>query len=296
MRTRVVIECSVMLLAIAACMMNTEVFADHSKVNVDVTEGSSVPGCEENNECYTPYNVSVDIGGEVTWANNDTAAHTVTSGTPNDGPDGLFDSSLFTSGTTFSVKFTDDKFGDGDYHYFCMVHPWMEGIITVEATTSDDDYEDTVTSVDSDDDEEITTIQNISADGSIRIDIETSKPVSNEMMSIDVKFYDHQSGELQEHMNYDMTVTQADEVVLSAIGAHAHDGIANHTTTELSSDEQVDIDITLQGIGIDDITGPRGETIEFTVVPEFGVIAIAVLTVAIISTTILTTKYRITKF
>lgn len=291
MRTRV-IECSIMLLAIAACMMNTEVFADHSKVNVNVTEGSLVPGCEENNECYTPYNVSVDIDGEVTWTNNDSAAHTVTSGTPNDGPDGLFDSSLFTSGTTFSVKFTNDKFSDGDYQYFCMVHPWMEGVITVEATTGDDDYE----SVDTTDNEEITTIQNISADGSIRIDIETSKPVANEMMPITIKFYDQQSDELQEHMNYDMTVTQNDEVVLSVMGAHEHNGISNHTTTELSSDEQIDVAITLQGIGIDEITGPMGETIEFTVVPEFGVIAIAVLTVAIISTTILTTKYRITKF
>ena len=40
----------------------------------------------------------VDVGGEVTWTNDDTAAHTVTSGSAADGPDGLFDSSLFMAG------------------------------------------------------------------------------------------------------------------------------------------------------------------------------------------------------
>lgn len=282
-----------LLVIIATCAINNEVFADHSKVDVNVTEGSSVPGCEENDECYSPYNVSVDLNGEVIWTNNDTAAHTVTSGTPNDGPDGLFDSSLFTSDTTFSVKFTDGKFSEGDYSYFCMVHPWMEGIISVEAvaTIEEDDYESVETS-----NEEITKIQSISEDGSIRIDVETSKPVANEMMSIDVKFYDHQNDKLQEHVNYDMTATQNNEVVLSVVDAHEHNGSSTHTTAKLASDEPVDIDITLQGIGIDDLTGPIGETVEFKVVPEFGVVTIAVLTIAIVSTTILTTKYRITKF
>ena len=38
---------------------------------------------------------------EVVWSNDDTAAHTVTSGTPAEGPDGIFDSSMFMAGTTF---------------------------------------------------------------------------------------------------------------------------------------------------------------------------------------------------
>jgi len=96
-------------------------------VEVNVAEGSGVPGCDETNECFIPYEVSISSGGEVIWNNVDSAAHTVTSGNPSDGPDGVFDSSLFMSGTTFSHTFDEA----GTYEYFCMVHPWMIGIIQV---------------------------------------------------------------------------------------------------------------------------------------------------------------------
>jgi len=63
----------------------------------------------------------------VRWENADTAAHTVTSGTPETGADGLFDSSLFAPGKSFQYQFTEV----GDYDYFCLVHPWMTGMVTV---------------------------------------------------------------------------------------------------------------------------------------------------------------------
>ena len=94
---------------------------------ISLPEGSGVPGCDATNECYLPYHVTVSAGEEITWSNDDSAAHTVTSGTPSEGPDGLFDSSLFMAGGTFSVTLNDA----GTYDYFCMVHPWMTGIITV---------------------------------------------------------------------------------------------------------------------------------------------------------------------
>ncbi len=94
---------------------------------ISLPEGSGVPGCDETNECYIPFNVSISAGEEITWSNDDSAAHTVTSGTPVDGPDGIFDSSLFMAGSTFSVTLDDS----GEYPYFCMVHPWMTGNISV---------------------------------------------------------------------------------------------------------------------------------------------------------------------
>ena len=94
---------------------------------ISLPEGSGVPGCDETNECYIPYHVTVSAGEEITWSNDDSAAHTVTSGTPSEGHDGNFDSSLFMSGSTFSVTLDEA----GEYPYFCMVHPWMTGIITV---------------------------------------------------------------------------------------------------------------------------------------------------------------------
>ena len=94
---------------------------------VSVPAGSAVPGCEENNACYIPADISISVGDEVTWSNDDTAAHTVTSGLPAEGPDGNFDSSLFMAGNTYSVTFDEA----GEYPYFCMVHPWMIGTVTV---------------------------------------------------------------------------------------------------------------------------------------------------------------------
>jgi len=94
---------------------------------ISVPSGSSVPGCDETNECFIPAEVTVSVGDTVTWSNDDSAAHTVTSGTPSDGSDGIFDSSLFMAGTTFSYTF--DK--AGEYNYFCMVHPWMTGTVQV---------------------------------------------------------------------------------------------------------------------------------------------------------------------
>lgn len=94
---------------------------------VSIPPGSSVPGCEETNECYIPSIITIQVGTEVTWSNDDTAAHTVTGGNSIDGPSGKFDSSLFFARDMFSVTFYEV----GTYSYFCMVHPWMQGVIEV---------------------------------------------------------------------------------------------------------------------------------------------------------------------
>ncbi len=94
---------------------------------ISLPAGSSVPGCDETSECFIPAQVSISVGETVTWSNDDTAAHTVTSGLPAEGPDGNFDSSLFMAGTTFEHTFDEA----GEYNYFCMVHPWMTGKVSV---------------------------------------------------------------------------------------------------------------------------------------------------------------------
>jgi plastocyanin len=111
------------------------VFADSFVVSAP--EGSSIRGCETTNECYIPYEVIVDVGDEVVWSNDDTAFHTVTSGTPEDGPDNLFDSGMFTKGEKFLHTFEDS----GNYNYFCTLHPWMEGIVVVQEVLAEDTAE-----------------------------------------------------------------------------------------------------------------------------------------------------------
>ena len=96
-------------------------------VEVNMPAGTSVPGCEETDSCYVPSSVNIQKGDTVKWTNSDTAAHTVTSGTPDAGPDGNFDSSLVMGKGSFSNKFDQT----GSYDYFCMVHPWMQGNVRV---------------------------------------------------------------------------------------------------------------------------------------------------------------------
>ncbi len=96
-------------------------------VHVEIPEGTSVPGCEETNECWSPADVTINAGDTVHWMNVDTAAHTVTGGSPADGPSGVFDSSLVMIDATYEFTFDDA----GSYDYFCMVHPWMVGSVTV---------------------------------------------------------------------------------------------------------------------------------------------------------------------
>jgi plastocyanin len=96
-------------------------------VHVEIPIGTSVPGCEETNECWSPADISINVGDTVHWMNVDTAAHTVTGGSPSDGPSGKFDSSLIMADAVYA--FTFDK--AGSYDYFCMVHPWMVGSISV---------------------------------------------------------------------------------------------------------------------------------------------------------------------
>jgi len=78
---------------------------------------------------HNPYYLSVNVGEVVEWQNFDDDAHTVTSGTPEDGPDGYFDTGLFLSQKSFKIQLNQA----GIFDYFYMVHPWMTGIISVQS-------------------------------------------------------------------------------------------------------------------------------------------------------------------
>jgi plastocyanin len=94
---------------------------------VETAMGSGAPGCETSNACYLPQDITISTGDTVQWDNVDTAAHTVSGGSPANGPSGVFDSSLLMAGGDYSFTFDDA----GNYDYFCMVHPWMVGSVTV---------------------------------------------------------------------------------------------------------------------------------------------------------------------
>jgi plastocyanin len=82
-------------------------------------------------DAYSPNPIQVSVGTTVTWTNNDSQPHTVTSGS-NGQPDNKFNSSpnftpLLNPGQTFSFTFTEA----GEYPYFCTLHPNMVGTVSV---------------------------------------------------------------------------------------------------------------------------------------------------------------------
>ena len=98
---------------------------------VDIAIGSSLPGCETDNSCYVPSTLNVPINEEVFWKNKDNVAHTVTSGGPRIGSLGMFDSEIISGGDYFSYKFENQ----GIFDYYCTLHPWMLGTISVGKVT-----------------------------------------------------------------------------------------------------------------------------------------------------------------
>ena len=263
------IQNKAILLAVLAVGVLSTVAPSAFAQTVSVPAGSSLPGCEETNECWFPAEITVDVGATVTWSNDDTAAHTVTSGDLSVDPDvvgGVFDSGLFLAGKTFEVTFDTA----GEYPYFCMVHPWMAGVVIVEA---------------------------MAEEGGIMISIEAEPAAAGETTDVTVTITNI-DGSSTEHVNYDIMATQGTEIVLDEKGVHDHDGVMTHTTMALpldaSSDMPVDVTVTFNGFGIDPpFTGPIGESNTMQVVPEFGTIAMMILGVSIVSIIALSAKSRV---
>ena len=123
---------------VAAGMIATtpSAFADHPNVVLEPLPGSATAGCEQTDEgCYNMPILTVAPGTTITFSNTDNAAHTLTAGSPADGPSGAFDSGLVMVGATY--EFTLEE--EGTYDHYCLVHPWRTGQIIVEATHGDDD-------------------------------------------------------------------------------------------------------------------------------------------------------------
>lgn len=97
-------------------------------ITVVISSGASV---NQTNQYYVPNSIQVSTGSNVTWINNDTAAHTATAGNPQQGPSGQFDTGLFNPGANASVTIQDQP--GATIPYYCTVHPWMTATVTVVA-------------------------------------------------------------------------------------------------------------------------------------------------------------------
>lgn len=110
-----------LILPAIGCITFGTSFAD---IEVTIPLGASF---QSSPFTLSPSVVNIQVNDTVQWENNDTASHTVTTGSPQLGYDGRVDSGPIPSGGTFSHKF--DKVGV--YSYFCIFHPWMTGLVNV---------------------------------------------------------------------------------------------------------------------------------------------------------------------
>lgn len=74
---------------------------------------------------FAPQSITVKAGSAVTWTNNDSFAHTVTSAA---GSPASFDSASLGAGKSFSFTFDTP----GTYSYVCDFHGQMTGTIIIQ--------------------------------------------------------------------------------------------------------------------------------------------------------------------
>jgi predicted secreted protein with PEFG-CTERM motif len=211
--------------------------------------------------------ISIDTLDSVSWENADTAAHTVTSGSVKDGPDGKFDSSLIQPGGSFIHQFTEP----GNYPFFCKVHLWMTGVVKVSQVSS-----------------ELQVIPKVGAkagDGKTTFDVEyeysrmiASATVDEKQKAITFEIVGKAKSE-----DHNLTLMLPKDLISEPLVIWA-DG------KQIS-----DFEITSKG-GINKVVIPLDEKAErltilgASVVPEFGAITMAILAIGVLSFIALTFK------
>ena len=82
---------------------------------------------QSNTGFFVPLHLQVKVGTTVVWINDDNVLHTVQSQDAEGNPTGVFNSNVLNTGERFAFKFEES----GTYNYFCTLHPWRIGQLTV---------------------------------------------------------------------------------------------------------------------------------------------------------------------
>lgn len=102
--------------------------------SVTILAGANVQG----NPNFTPNDAQVPINNKVVWVNKDTVPHTATSGTSASDPTSgkIFDTKIITNGQSSAAQQLKGVKVGQVVPYYCQIHPYMSGKITVIAASS----------------------------------------------------------------------------------------------------------------------------------------------------------------
>jgi plastocyanin len=91
--------------------------------NADTTQPESTNKVSIANMSFSPTQITVNKGDTVTWTNNDSTTHTVTSDSGSE-----LDSGNIQPGSDFTHTFSQT----GTFKYHCSIHPYMTGSVVVK--------------------------------------------------------------------------------------------------------------------------------------------------------------------
>lgn len=108
--------------------------ANAASYDINMPTGSASPDApffwQNEKSGQATGDIEIVVGDTIIWKNGDQAKHTITSGTVEGGPDGKFGSTDFlVPGQFYSFTFTEK----GRFPYYCLIHPWMTGVVMVTA-------------------------------------------------------------------------------------------------------------------------------------------------------------------
>jgi predicted secreted protein with PEFG-CTERM motif len=238
--------------------------------DITIPTGAADPTNAEQRFFYSPWEITIQTYDKVQWGNGDTAAHTITSGNPTDGPDGTFDSSLLGPGKLFTYKFMQS----GTFDYYCTVHPWMTGIVNVKVV------------------EEFKVLHNVGSDagdGQTTFDIEYLLDKTLASAVVD---------ENEKAVTFTMAGVGTDDDVF--VAKLPKDLISGPLLVWVDNQQITDFEQVEDG-GINTLTIPltsKSETVTIigtALVPEFGQIAALIFAIATIATIIASAKINIPK-
>ena len=212
--------------------------------------------------------IEIIVGDVVNWKNGDTVFHTVTSGTSQDGPNGMFDSGDIGPGQFFVQKFTEV----GEFQYYCTIHPWRAGVVSVISGLS--------------------VLPNVgidAGDGKVTFDVEYKFNRLVNSASIDETAKSILFELKGNTINDDNTLTLfLPSALISGISSVSID---DTVAEEFSQDFEDEITI----LTIKDVP-PNAKSLTLvgtTIVPEFGAITIVILGIAIVSVVAISVNSKI---